>query len=104
VEKSLPDEKRLTLELSLSFPLQIRPAITSKMFKGLAVMSGWSFLCPCQGGAMDDLRKLSLDRKRINVQEKWERSYWTKKLGISSNRLRELVKRFGTSVSKVRKS
>lgn len=53
---------------------------------------------------MDDLKKTKQDRKRINPEESWERSYWTRKLGVSSGRLKEIIKRVGNSVSKVRKS
>lgn len=53
---------------------------------------------------MDNLKKVKRDRKFINPEERWERSYWGKKLGVSGDKLRELVKRFGNRVSKVRKS
>lgn len=53
---------------------------------------------------MDNLKKVRQDRKKINPEERWERSYWSKKLGVSGEKLRELVKRFGNSASKIRKS
>lgn len=53
---------------------------------------------------MDNLKKVKQDRKRINPEERWERSYWSKKLGISADKLRDYVKRFGNSVSKARRS
>ena len=42
------------------------------------------------------------DRHEINVNEEYEVSYWTKELGISEDRLRELVKQVGTSADMVR--
>ena len=42
------------------------------------------------------------DRSRINVNEEWELRYWTKELGVSKERLEELVKEVGPSVSAVR--
>ena len=42
------------------------------------------------------------DRSRINVHEDWELRYWTQELGVSKERLAELVKEVGPSVSAVR--
>lgn len=42
------------------------------------------------------------DASRINVNEDYEVRYWTKELGVSEDRLRELVKEHGTSAEKVR--
>ena len=42
------------------------------------------------------------DRSRINVNEDWEVQYWTKELGVSKERLTELVREVGTSSSAVR--
>ncbi len=42
------------------------------------------------------------DRSRINVHEEWELRYWTQELGVSKERLAELVKEVGPSVSAVR--
>lgn len=42
------------------------------------------------------------DRSRINVHEEWELRYWTEELGVSKERLAELVKEVGPSVSAVR--
>ncbi len=42
------------------------------------------------------------DRSRINVHEDWEVRYWTQELGVSKERLEELVKEVGPSVSAVR--
>ncbi len=42
------------------------------------------------------------DRSRINVNEDWEVQYWTKELGVSKQRLTELVREVGTSSSAVR--
>ena len=45
----------------------------------------------------------SPDSKRINVNEDHELSYWTKELGVTKNKLMEIVGRVGTSVEAVRK-
>jgi hypothetical protein len=42
------------------------------------------------------------DRNRINVNESWEVSYWTKELGVSKEELEKAVQKAGTSVSAVR--
>lgn len=52
---------------------------------------------------MDDLKnKGAQDRARINVNEEHEVRYWTDALGISEQRLRELVKEVGPGVDAVR--
>lgn len=42
------------------------------------------------------------DRTRINVNEDHELRYWTKELGVSEERLKEVVKAVGVSVESVR--
>jgi hypothetical protein len=42
------------------------------------------------------------DRARINVNEEWEVRYWTEALGVTKERLTELVKEVGPSVTAVR--
>ncbi|SEB98599.1 DUF3606 domain-containing protein [Terriglobus roseus] len=42
------------------------------------------------------------DRARINVNESYELEYWTKELGVSAAKLRELVKEHGVMASKIR--
>jgi hypothetical protein len=42
------------------------------------------------------------DRNRINVNESWEVTYWTKELGVSKEELEKAVQKAGTSVSAVR--
>ena len=44
------------------------------------------------------------DRTRININEDWEVRYWTKELGASEDRLRELVKQHGVSAEAVRRA
>jgi Protein of unknown function (DUF3606) len=44
------------------------------------------------------------DRARINVNEDYEVAYWTKELGVSSDRLRELVAKHGVMAADVRKA
>jgi hypothetical protein len=42
------------------------------------------------------------DRNRINVNEQWEVTYWTRELGISKEELERAVKAAGPSVAAVR--
>lgn len=42
------------------------------------------------------------DRSRINVHEEWEVRYWTEELGVSKERLAELVKEVGPTSAAVR--
>jgi len=44
------------------------------------------------------------DRTRINVNEDWEVRYWSQELGVSEDRLRELVKQHGVSADAVRRA
>ena len=41
------------------------------------------------------------DRTRINVNEDYEIAYWTKELGISADRLRNLVAKHGVMAADV---
>ena len=41
------------------------------------------------------------DATRINVNEEYELRYWTKRFGVTEERLKEIVKRVGPSVSAV---
>jgi len=51
---------------------------------------------------LDDLRrKRSQDRAKINVQEKYEIDYWSKKFGVTPDELRDAVKRVGPSAEAV---
>jgi hypothetical protein len=51
----------------------------------------------------DDKSKTgSPDRDFINVNEDYELSYWTKKLGVSAEDLKAAVKAVGTSADAVR--
>ncbi|MEJ7728353.1 MAG: DUF3606 domain-containing protein [Polyangiaceae bacterium] len=43
------------------------------------------------------------DAKRINVNEDHEVRYWTKKLGVSAEKLREAVQAAGTMAADVEK-
>ncbi|NQZ19254.1 MAG: DUF3606 domain-containing protein [Bdellovibrionales bacterium] len=42
------------------------------------------------------------DPQRINVNQSWEVSYWTKVLGVTEEQLKAAVKAVGTSVVLVR--
>jgi hypothetical protein len=44
------------------------------------------------------------DRARINVHENYEVQYWSKELGVTPDRLRELVARHGVIASDVREA
>lgn len=51
----------------------------------------------------DDLSKRGQqDRNRINVHEEHEVRYWTQELGVSRDRLEQLVKQVGPSAQAVR--
>lgn len=52
----------------------------------------------------DDLsRRQPEDPKRINVEEDWELNNWSKKLGCTKEKLKEVVEKVGPMVSDVRK-
>jgi hypothetical protein len=42
------------------------------------------------------------DRARINLNESWEISYWTKELGVTKEELEKAVQKAGPAVSAVR--
>ncbi|MGD0443500.1 MAG: DUF3606 domain-containing protein [Edaphobacter sp.] len=42
------------------------------------------------------------DRARININENYEVEYWSKDLGISPDRLRELVAKYGVIAADIR--
>ncbi|WP_442587352.1 DUF3606 domain-containing protein [Pedobacter sp. AW31-3R] len=44
-----------------------------------------------------------LQQNKINITEKYEIHYWSKKLGISNDDLIEAVKSVGTSLNEVKK-
>jgi hypothetical protein len=44
----------------------------------------------------------SPDRDRINIHENYEVEYWSKELGISPEKLRQVVEDAGTSAKAVR--
>ena len=52
--------------------------------------------------ADDKTKSGGSDRTRINLNEDYEVRYWTKALGISEERLRELVREHGNSAEKIR--
>jgi hypothetical protein len=54
--------------------------------------------------ADDKTKRGPADRSRINVNEEYEVRYWTKELGISEERLRQLVARYGVMAADVRKA
>lgn len=50
----------------------------------------------------DDLRKRGPeDRSRINVNEPWELKYWSKTLGVTPDRLKEVIRQVGTRTDDV---
>jgi hypothetical protein len=53
----------------------------------------------------DDLTKRGEpDQDRINAHEDWERKRWADKLGVSEDRLKELVRQNGPMVKDVKKA
>lgn len=51
----------------------------------------------------DDLSKRGAqDRSRININEEHELRYWTEALGVTRDRLKQLVKQVGTRAENVR--
>ena len=50
----------------------------------------------------DKTKKGPQDRSRINLDEKYEVDYWTKKLGVSEAELRHAVRNVGSSADAVR--
>jgi hypothetical protein len=51
----------------------------------------------------DTSRRGIADRTRINVNEDYEVRYWTRQLGVSEARLREIVVKVGVMVDDVRR-
>jgi hypothetical protein len=50
----------------------------------------------------DDLRKRGPeDRSQINVNEPWELKYWSKTLGVTPDRLKEVIRQVGTRTEDV---
>jgi hypothetical protein len=50
----------------------------------------------------DDVRKRGPeDRSRINVNEPWELKYWSKTLGVTPDRLKEVIRQVGTRTEDV---
>jgi len=50
----------------------------------------------------DDVRKrVPEDRSRINVNEPWELKYWSKTLGVTPDRLKEVIRQVGTRTEDV---
>jgi hypothetical protein len=52
----------------------------------------------------DKTNKGNPDRKLISLEEDYEVRYWTKALGVSEDRLRELVTKHGHSAEKIREA
>jgi hypothetical protein len=44
------------------------------------------------------------DRQRIDVSQEHELRYWTQQLGVSADKLREIVKRVGPMATDVRRA
>jgi len=53
--------------------------------------------------ADDRTKRGAPDRSRINLGEDYEVDYWSKALGVSKERLVEVVKKVGDSVQAVRR-
>jgi 3-oxoacyl-[acyl-carrier-protein] synthase III len=53
---------------------------------------------------MDSLQKRrATDRSKINMSEAFEVKHWTKELGVSKEKLQQLVDKVGNSAAAVRK-
>ena len=52
----------------------------------------------------DDPQKHAQDRQRINVHQDYELAYWTKELGVSKERLEQLVKDHGDRADDLRRA
>lgn len=52
--------------------------------------------------ADDKTNRGPADRARININENYEVEYWSKDLGISPDRLRELVAKHGVMAADIR--
>jgi hypothetical protein len=57
-----------------------------------------------RGMADDKKQRAPRDAARINVNEDYEVQYWTKELGVSKERLEQLVKDHGVSADAVRQA
>ncbi len=52
----------------------------------------------------DDLNKRGpADRTRVNVNERWELDYWSKKFGVTPEELRQAVAKVGVMVTDIEK-
>jgi len=51
----------------------------------------------------DRTKKGPQDAGKVNIHEQYEVEYWTKKFGVSADKLRDAVKKVGTTVSNVEK-
>ena len=51
--------------------------------------------------ADDPTKRGPQDRSRINVHEPWEVQYWSDRLGVTPERLRDAVKQVGVSAEAV---
>jgi hypothetical protein len=52
----------------------------------------------------DNLNKRGpADRQRISLSEPWEVQYWTRALGVSESKLREVIKEVGHMAADVRR-
>jgi hypothetical protein len=54
--------------------------------------------------ADDTTKRGGADRTRINLNEDYEVRYWTKALGVTEERLRELVREHGNFADKIREA
>jgi hypothetical protein len=50
---------------------------------------------------VDDKAKKAIDRRQIDVHEAYELAYWSRKFGVSRERLVDAVQRVGTNAEDV---
>lgn len=85
-----------------------RPATAAVLTAGLSLRAGQApHIQSCgskrKKGMSDNPKDRGpQDRSRINVNEDYEVRYWTKELGVSEERLRQLVKDHGVSAEAIR--
>jgi hypothetical protein len=64
----------------------------------------WRLVAHARRWKMDGLKKTaSPDRSKINMHEPYEVKYWTKKLGVTKERLQKVVDKVGNAAAAVRK-
>jgi CheY-like chemotaxis protein len=80
---------------------------TSSFLSAMGDIAGLRSIDPWFGsGAMSDdkTKKRPQDSSKVNVNEPYEVEYWSHSLGVTPDRLREIVQRVGTGAEAVKKA